>query len=198
MEYDFHKKHKDEEPPLVAVQVTNPLTYLKIWWKKVIGNEGVSFSFKIKPLTAIAIAVVVASIAFGVGRFVVPFTIPFFESTKILPTPTPQPWKDTAFIGTLQYSSITARYYLIVTSSSEAINLEVPENIDLKSMVSKRIFATGSYNKSIRLLKVADAKDMEILPKSPEPVPTTSPTPTPILTPTPTIEPTPIPIESPQ
>ncbi len=147
MEYELHKKHKDEEPPLVAVRVTNPVTYLKIWWKKVIGNEGVSFSFKIKPLTAIAITVVVASIAFGVGRFVIPFTIPFFESAKILPSPTPEPWKETAFIGTLQYSAITGRYYLIVSSSAEAINLEVPQNIDLKSMVSKRIFATGSYNK---------------------------------------------------
>jgi len=42
------------EPLLVDVKVTNPVTYLRRWWEKVIGNEGISLSVKIHPLTAIA------------------------------------------------------------------------------------------------------------------------------------------------
>ncbi len=181
------------DPPLVDVKVTNPVTYIKKWWAKIIGNEGVDFALHIKPLTAIIISLAIASVGFGFGRFVLPFELPFFRYIdNTLSSPTPQPtdepvWKDTAFTGTLQYSDATNKYYL-VTTSSEAITLEVPENIDLADLVSKRILAAGSYNKSIKLLKVTDAKDMEVLPKKAIPVPTSTPEPT--ATPEVTTEPT--------
>lgn len=80
---------KKTEPPLVDVKVSNPIIYLKKWWQKVIGNEGVDIRFKIHPLTAIAVAVIVASIGFGVGRFVLPFSIPFFKFNGSEATPLP-------------------------------------------------------------------------------------------------------------
>lgn len=176
-----------KDPPLVDVKVTNPITYLKNWWAKVIGNEGVEFGFKIRPLTAIVIAAVIATIGFGVGHFVFPYKIPFFEyqtSPKPVATTTPEVWKETAFIGTLKYSFITKKYFLVTSSSAEAITLSVPENLNLESLVEKRIFAAGSYNKSTRTLIVTDAKDMEVLPKNPVPVPTVTPTPAPTSSPT--------------
>ena len=72
---DLRKK----EQPVVDLKVTNPVTYLKKWWKRVMSNEGVDFRFRIRPLTAIAISVVVAALYFGVGRIKMPFDIPFFE-----------------------------------------------------------------------------------------------------------------------
>ncbi|HEX6976875.1 MAG TPA: hypothetical protein VF185_00760 [Patescibacteria group bacterium] len=196
MESSVSNTPKKTEPPLVDIKVTNPLTYLKKWWNKVIGNEGINFSFKIRPLTAIAITTVIASIAFGVGRFVFPFQVPFFRYEEIGnagPTPSPEIiWKSTAFTGTLQYSSLISRYYL-VTTSSEAINLDVPSYIDLQSLIGKRVLAMGDYNKTTRLLKVTDAKDLEVLSKSPVPIPTITPTPTPTLEPTPTLMPSPTP-----
>ncbi len=175
------------EPPLVDVKVTNPLTYIKRWWARIIGNEGMEFRFRIRPLTAIAVAVVFASIAFGVGRFVLPFTIPFFKYNNPEPLPTIDPWRETAFTGTLQFSDSTKRYYLL-TTSSEAITLEVPTNIDLKDLVGKRIFAAGKYNKSTRILVVTDTKNLEILPKTPIPLPTLTPISSPSLTPSATPE----------
>jgi len=71
----------DQDPPLVDVKVTNPVTYLKKWWNKVIGNEGMEFRFRVKPLTAIAISLVVVTVAFGLGQ--VDPTI----TTKPVPTP---------------------------------------------------------------------------------------------------------------
>ncbi len=174
-----------EEPPLVDVKVTNPITYIKRWWAKIIGNEGVDFRFHIRPLTALVISIAVASIGFGVGRFVIPFSIPFlkyeYKGEEIV-VPTPETWKDTAYTGTLRYSEATQKYYL-VTTSAEAITLEVPSNINLENYIDKRIFAAGKYNKSTRVLIVADAKDLEVLPKTPVSIPTTSPTPIPIETP---------------
>ena len=177
-------------PPLVDLKVTNPVEYIKLWWKKVIGNEGIDFRLHFHPLTAIAIALAIASVGFGIGVR--------FEEMPGQPTPTPlrqgsegqSDWKETAFTGTLQYSQITSKYFLTTTSASEAISLQVPSNIDLQSSVGKRILVIGDYNKSERLFIVNDAKDLEILPKSPIPIPTTEPTPTPTPTPTETPLPT--------
>lgn len=178
-----------QDPPLVDLKVTNPVTYIKKWWSKIIGNEGIDFRFHVRPLTALALAVVVASIGFGVGRFVLPFSIPFFqynyetgEVDKINPSPTTNPLIETAYTGTLQFSYATSLFYLQITSSSQAITLEVPVNLNLETLVGKRILAIGTYNKQTRTLVVSDAKDLEVLPKSPVPIPTIEPT----LTPSPT------------
>lgn len=159
------------DPPLIDVKVTNPVTYFKKWWAKIIGNEGVDFRLHFHPLTAMAIALVIISVSFGLGLQVAPP-----PAGGPSPTPTPEPQlKDTAFVGTLHYSDPTAKFYLVTTSSAEAITLIVPDAINLESLVGKRIFAAGAYSKSARTLQVADAKDMEVLPKSPIPIPTTPP-----------------------
>ena len=182
---DLRKK----EPPLVDLKVSNPLTYLKSWWKRIIGNEGIEFRIKIRPLTAIAISIIIFSISFGIGRFILPFKIPFFEYTVgTTPSPSPSIERDTAFSGILRYSRTEGRFYLEIVSA-EAIILEVSDNIQLSSFVGRRIFATGTYNKDTRVLVVTEATDLEVLPKEAVTVPTTKPTNTPV--PSPTITPTP-------
>lgn len=175
---DLRKK----EPPLINLQVTNPLTYLKSWWKRVIGGEGIDVRLRIHPLTAVALTVIVASLGFGIGRFALSSEKPYVTFVPISPSPSPILWRETAFIGTLRFSEPNNRYYL-VTSSSEAIALEIPENVELSSLVGRRIFAAGNYNETKRTLLVTDASDMEVLPKAIVPVPVVSPLPT--LTPSP-------------
>ena len=180
---DLRKK----EPPLVEVKVTNPLSYLKTWWRRIIGNEGIDLRFRVRPLTAIAISIIIVTVSAGIGKFVFPFKIPFFVYTSQAsptPTPTPNPWRQTAFSGVLRFTGLTERYYLS-TSSAEAITLEVPQNIDLSQLTGKRIFATGSYNPDTRILKVEDAADLEILPEKIEPIPLLSPSPSPTSSPSP-------------
>lgn len=174
---DLRKK----EPPLVSVQVSNPITYLKSWWKRVIGSEGIDFRLKIHPLTAIAIAVVVATLGFGLGRFALSIQKPFIKfvpsaSPSPSPAPTSNPWRETAFSGLLKSSSLNNKFYLL-TSSSEAINLIVPEKVDLSGLSGRRILATGRYNEKTRVLEVFETEDLEILPINPEPVPVVSPLP---------------------
>ncbi|MBI4157726.1 hypothetical protein HY502_02670 [Candidatus Woesebacteria bacterium] len=181
---------KKEDPPLIFLQVTNPIKYIKKWWASVTRNEGIDFRFRIRPLTAIALAAVIASIGFGVGNIVLPYKLPFFEYSAT-PTPAPVEWRETAYIGTLKYSEATKKFFLVTSSSSEAITLNVPENINLTKLIEKRILVAGSYSKSQRVLIIADAKDMEVLPKSPVPVPTVPSTSTPSSFPAPTFFPPP-------
>lgn len=153
-------------------------------------KEGIDFSFRIHPVTAVISSAIIATIGFGAGRFVLPDTvkIPFFEfengSVTIKPSPTPiSEWKETAYTGKLQYSVSNQKYFLL-TTSSEAITLEIDINLDLIKLVGKRIFAVGSFNKQTRTLKVTDVKDLEVLPTSPIPIPTleSKPTETPVAT----------------
>jgi len=168
-----------EDPPIVTVKVSNPLTYIKSWWRKVIGNEGIVFSFRIKPLTALLLAVVITSILTGAGYSLGKFAVPE-PIVKYVPglaiTPTPSPWKETAFTGSLKYTPQTHKYYL-VTTASEAITLEVPDNIDLSGFTGRRILAVGNYNKSSRILVVSGAQDMEVLPTKAITIPTLTPVP---------------------
>ena len=166
---DLRKK----EPPLVDVKVTNPLTYAKSWWKRVIGNEGIDFRVRVKPLTAIAISIIVLTVTLGIGRFVFPFKIPFFvyTSEEGAATSDKVDYRDTAFTGELRHTLLTNRYYL-TTSSSEAINLQVPDNVDLKDFVGRRIFAVGKYQEETRTLLVTDPVNLELLPSETETIPT--------------------------
>lgn len=185
---DLRKK----ELPMVDVKVTNPITYIKSWWKRVIGNEGIEIRLRIKPLTAIIMTAIIVSLYLGIGKIVLPFKIPFFELNP-KSTPVPEQFRETAFAGTLRYTESSNKYFL-ETSASEAINLEIPENIDLEKFIGRRVFATGEYGDDSRILKVSDVSDLEIFPEEIIPIPTMKPFPSTIATTEPSQSPTSTPI----
>ncbi len=188
----------ETDPPLVVVN--NPVTTLKKWWKKVIGNEGIDFRLTIHPLTAIAIASTIALGSFGLGRISLPKDNPIVRYLpQLAPAPTPDPWRVTAYTGTLRYT-VTSRTFYLATEKAEAITLSVPADVQLLPLVGKRIFAAGRLNTDTGILFIAEATDLEILPNkiiyppgvSPKPSPLSSPSPEPTPQPTPFPNPTPI------
>ena len=190
---DLRKK----DPPLVDVKVSNPITYIKSWWKKVVGNEGVEIRIKIKPLTAILITIIVVTLCLGITKVVLPFNIPFLEFNSES-TPTPITFRQTAFAGILRFLESNNKYFLEI-NAAEAITLEIPENINLDKFIGRRVFALGEYHDSERLLKVVDVSDLEIFPEKIILIPTLEPatTPTVIQTTTPVPTETPIVTEEP-
>ncbi|MEK7498192.1 MAG: hypothetical protein AAB656_04730 [Patescibacteria group bacterium] len=188
-------------PDLLNFKITNPLIYIKYWWKRIMANEGMELKFKVKPITAISMAVVAFSLAFGLGGVVFPFAFPWLKinGTNITQSPTPSPneWRETALKGILKKTIIPPIRFFLLTSSDEAITLQPPNNIDLSSLVGKRILATGNYNQKQKLLIITDVQDLEVLSTTPIPIPTSTPTPIPQPTSTPTPEPTLAPTETP-
>lgn len=61
-----NKYSEKRDPPLVAISVTNPVTYLKLFLNKLLKNEGIDIRLKIKPLTAIFMGLGLAA-SFGTG-----------------------------------------------------------------------------------------------------------------------------------
>ncbi len=90
------------------------------------------------------------------------------------------------------------KFYLI-TTSTEAVTLEIPVGFNLSTLVGKRILAVGTYDSKNKVLEVEDIQDLEVLSTTPVPIPTVTPTPKPIETPSPvpTIVPTAIPTVEP-
>jgi hypothetical protein len=190
--YNITKQRID--PPLLFLRISNPVTYIKRWWKRLMGNEGMELRLRIKPLTAIAIALALGFFGFGVGRVSVPADSPIVKYIPQLALqPTVNPWRETAFTGILH--STNGKIYLF-TTKSETLKLNVPPNIDLTKFIGKRILVYGSYNESLRLLAVADPSDIELLSTKPQQIPTIAPSPTPTQIPvaTPTLEQFPEPI----
>ena len=57
-----------ELPPVVDVKVSNPLIYIKLWWKKIMSGEGISI--RIHPFTVILIVLTLSSSSFFFGRYI--------------------------------------------------------------------------------------------------------------------------------
>lgn len=170
---------KEAIPPLVNLKVTNPITYLKLWWKKIIGGEGIDLRLKIHPLTAVILALIFLGGGYSLGHFVIPPVIIKYMPGILVsptPTPTPDPWRETAYQGTLRYSSATQKYYLS-TTSAQAITLEVSPFIDLAPLIGRKIFAVGKYNSKTDVLIVSEVTSLAVLPSSPIPIPTFTPPP---------------------
>ncbi len=167
-----------EDPPLVNLKVTNPVTYFKNWWKKLMANEGIELKgqLKVHALTAIAIPII-AFIILVTGTFTIGILINYILKTPaaplvpavLLPTPTTDPWRASAFSGLLRQTGST---YYLVTGDGEAITLSVPQNTNLEKYLGKRIFATGRYNSQTGVLVVNEASDLEVLPNGVTTVPT--------------------------
>lgn len=183
---DLSGKFSKLDPPLVSFSVTNPLTYIRKWWKAVMDGEGVDIKLKIHPLTAIAIVLAVGGVSFGIGRISlinqVARYIPILATPAPTLTPTPNPWRQAAFAGILRKQG--DKFYLI-GEDPQAISLDVPSSVNLDKYVGRKILATGLYDPTSLILRVVEASDLELISGS-EPVPTVVPTaiPTPVIMPT--------------
>jgi hypothetical protein len=152
---DLRKK----EVPLVDIKVTNPITYIKSWWKKVLGGEGIDLRLKVKPLTAVAISFVVVSVSMGVGRFVLPVKIPFFEYSGNVIN---QAENMQAFVGTLHFANYSKIYYL-VTNDAGVVTVKGLNKTEMDELIGKKILVAGEYDKSIKTMKIEDIGDVELI-----------------------------------
>ncbi len=167
---------KSSVPPLLDIKITNPVTYLKAWYKKIMANEGIDFKLKVHPLTAIALCLLLAGVSFGLGRFSLPADSPIIKYVpQLAPAPAPDPWKEAAYIGILRYTDSGKKFYL-ETLNSGVITLDVPVQVNMAKLVSKRILAIGKYNTQTEILAVTEVSDLEILPAQAVPVPLISTT----------------------
>ncbi len=142
------KDSKEGYPPIF--QIANPVTYLKIWWKKVMSNEGIDFGFKfkIKPVTAVIITTLILSngVTFGVT----------YSFAKIFfPNSSPILHRQVVNQGTI--SKNDAGVYYLMAADSSLWKLKVKHtNINLSDLAGKQVIVTGNLSKEKNLIEVSE------------------------------------------
>lgn len=141
------KYSEKNDPPLVAVSVTNPVTYLKLFLKRFLKNEGIDIRLKIKPLTVIT-CILALSTAFGTG---------FNVARIFFPTSSPLLHRSVTLQGTIQKSE-TGQYYLSLPDGSfwklNLSNLSTPSS--LSNLNSKQVMVKGNMTPENNVIEVKE------------------------------------------
>lgn len=160
-----NKYSEKNDPPLVAVSVTNPVTYLKLFLKRLLKNEGIDIRLKIKPLTVIACVLALStafSAGFNVAAFFFPNSSPIFH-------------RQVSYQGTIQKNQIGG-YFLILPDSSLWKLKPKFASINLEDLVGKQTMIQGNLTREPNLIEVSQVIPLSpLLPRSPVPL---QPTPT--------------------
>lgn len=151
-----------DDPPLVDVKVTNPISYLKKWWNKIIGNEGIEmkWSLKVKPLTAFFLVAFIFS-----GGVTISLLNRIKDKTPVaqyIPTFGSEPSVQRAFSGQLEKNS-SGEYYLV--TANEVITLMGEQKVYFGTFVGKKVLVNGMYNDGTKILDVEEIKELT-LPQS--------------------------------
>lgn len=140
-----NKYSEKNDPPLVAVSVTNPVTYLKLFLKRFLKNEGIDIRLKIKPLTVIA-CVLALSTAFGTG---------FNVAQIFFPTSSPLLHRSITLQGSIQRSE-TGQYYLSLPDNSIWNLRPKNNNINLSSDINRQVMVKGNMTAEANVIEVKE------------------------------------------
>lgn len=138
-----NKYSSKNDPPLVSVSVTNPITYLKLFLKRILNNEGIVI--KIKPLTAIAM-IAALSLAFGTG---------FNVAKMFFPTSSPILHRAITLQGTVQLSE-SGQYYLSLPDNTLWTLRPTNPNINLQNVINKQVLVKGNLTAAQNVVEVKE------------------------------------------
>lgn len=165
------------EKPFVSVNVNNPLSWMLKWFNQLRKKQTTTITFRLG-IPLIALPVLVLALA-GV----------FFELGKLTSSGEKevQENQQTSYtisrVGRLKLViESSGTVYFLILPSGEALRLMAPSGIDLAKLENKRILAFGKYDLPSNTLSVENIADLEVLPTTPNPVPTLKPTETPVQT----------------
>lgn len=144
------KYSEKNDPPLVAVSVTNPVTYLKLFLKRLLKNEGIDIRLKIKPLTVIT-CVLALSAAFGTG---------FNVAQIFFPTSSPLLHRSITLQGNIQRSE-TGQYYLSLPDNSIWTLRPKNNNINLSNDINRQVMVKGNMTPENNVIEVKEVMAFE-------------------------------------
>lgn len=140
-------KYSDKnDPPLVDVKVTNPITYLKKWLKSILKNEGIDIRLKIRPLTVFAI-VTALSVSFGTG---------FNIARMFFPNSSPILHRAVTFQGTLKKSA-SGQYTLSLPDSSIwTLKPTFKTNQNTENLLDQQVMVKGNLGTESYVLETSE------------------------------------------
>ena len=140
-----NKYSEKNDPPLVALSVTNPVTYLKKWLGRLLKNEDIDIHIKIKPFTVIGFAIAfatVSGVSFSIGSMFFPNSSPILHRAITLQ-------------GTVQVST-TGQYYLSLPDSTLWTLKPNNTTTNLTNLINKQVLVKGNMTKENNVVEVKE------------------------------------------
>jgi hypothetical protein len=144
----IHVTHDDkvraQDPPMIDLKVTNPVTYLKNWFAKILGNEGIDISIKIKPLTIVAFVIAfttIGGLGFSIGRFFFPNSSPLLH-------------REVKYQGLLQKSG--SSYNLLLADATIYKLSPLGKGLNLDKGAGKQVLVKGNLTKEANVIEVSE------------------------------------------
>lgn len=140
------KYSEKNDPPMVDLKVTNPVTYFKKWIGKFLNNQDIDLRLKIKPFATIGLILafgMVGGTFFSIGRYLFPNSSPIFHRAISLE-------------GIIQKSS-SEKYYLKSENNLWTLKPKPPITLTtLNSSVNKQVTVKGNLTKEANLVEVSE------------------------------------------
>lgn len=156
------KYSEKNDPPLVDLKVTNPVTYFKKWVYKFLKNQDIDIRLKIKPFATIGLILAfttVSGVSFNIGRMFFPNSSPILHRSITLQ-------------GEVQKSE-SGQYYLALPDNTLWTLKPKTTNINLSNVVNKQVLVKGNMTAEANVVEVAEViafdKPAPITPNNPIP-----------------------------
>lgn len=161
-----NKYSEKNDPPMVDLKVTNPVTYFKKWVYKFFKNQDIDLHLRIKPFATIGLILAFTAVGgttFSIGRYFFPNSSPIFHRSITLQ-------------GTIQTSE-SGQYYLILPEGS-IWTLNPTNNINLNSLINRQVLVKGNMTAEANVVNVNEVISFDKKPPAviyaPTPQPATN------------------------
>lgn len=138
----YSEKH---DPPMVAVTVTNPVTYFKKWVTKFFKNQDIDLHLRIKPFATIGLIIAFATVSgtsFSIGRYFFPNSSPILHRAITLQ-------------GEVQRSE-SGLYYLSLPDNTIWTLKPKTANINLNNVLGKQVLVKGNMTAEANVVEVKE------------------------------------------
>ena len=145
-----NKYSERNDPPMVDLKVTNPVTYLKKWVTKFFKNQDIDLHLRIKPFATIGL-VIAFSVVSGAS-----YTWGFNSAiSKFFPNSSPILHRSISLSGIIQRSE-TGEYYLSLPDNSLWTLKPKNNNIYLINYINKSVVVKGNLTAEPNVIEVSE------------------------------------------
>lgn len=140
-----NKYSEKNDPPMVDLKVTNPVTYFKKWVGKFLKNQDIDIHLKIKPFATIGLILAFTAVGgttFSIGRYFFPNSSPIFHRAITLQ-------------GIVQMSE-SGQYYLSLPDNTLWTLKPINNNVNLSNYIYKQVVVKGNLTAEANVINVSE------------------------------------------
>lgn len=139
------KYSEKEDPPMVDLKVTNPVTYFKKWVGRFLKNQDINLHLRIKPFATIGLILAFTAVggtAFSIGRYFFPNSSPIFH-------------REVMYQGMVQ---TTNKGIFLTLPNSDQYNLKPKQNtnINFQSLQDGLALVKGNLTGEVFVIEVSE------------------------------------------